>query len=162
MRVAQLRDAKPLLLTDAAKLAHRNYPDTTTASIAWLGYDAPQLDGFTWSATDVMRDDDAKAGAPAYNRFLSGIRVTHESGSPHVTAIGHSYGSLTLGQATQRPGGIPADHVVLVGSPGTGVDKASDLGVGADHVWRGSSPETFRPIRSTSILVRVEIPWSTS
>ncbi|MFH8516506.1 alpha/beta hydrolase [Streptomyces gelaticus] len=124
---------------NVAHTANKMYPDTTTASIVWLGYDAPQLDGFKWSATDVMREDDAKAGAPAYDSFLNGIRATHESGSPHVTAIGHSYGSLTVGQATQQPGGIPADDVVLVGSPGVGVDKASDLGVGAGHVYVGAA-----------------------
>ncbi|WHM40083.1 alpha/beta hydrolase [Streptomyces sp. BPTC-684] len=124
---------------NVATTANKMYPDTTTASVVWLGYDCPQLDGFSWSATDVMSKDDAKAGAPAYDRFLSGIRATHESGSPHVTAIGHSYGSLTVGQATQQPGGIPADDVVLVGSPGVGVDKASDLGVGANHVYIGAA-----------------------
>ncbi|MFF1644733.1 alpha/beta hydrolase [Streptomyces sp. NPDC058240] len=124
---------------NVAHAANKMYPDTTTASIVWLGYDAPQLDGFKWSATDVMREGDAKAGAPAYDSFLNGIRATHESGSPHVTAIGHSYGSLTVGQATQQPGGIPADDVVLVGSPGVGVDKASDLGVGASHVYVGAA-----------------------
>lgn len=124
---------------NVAHAANKMYPDTTTASVVWLGYDAPQLDGFKWSATDVMDDDDAKAGAPAYDSFLNGIRATHESGSPHVTAIGHSYGSLTVGQATQQPDGIPADDVVLVGSPGVGVDKAADLGVGADHVYIGAA-----------------------
>ncbi|WP_329198137.1 alpha/beta hydrolase [Streptomyces sp. NBC_01435] len=124
---------------NVAHAANKMYPDTTTASIVWLGYDAPQLDGFNWSATDVMREGDAKAGAPAYDGFLNGIRATHESGSPHVTAVGHSYGSLTVGQATQQPGGIPADDVVLVGSPGVGVDKASDLGVGASHVYVGAA-----------------------
>ncbi len=124
---------------DVADTANTLHPDTTTASIVWLGYDAPQMNGLEWSSTDVMRDDDAKAGAPAYNDFLHGIRATNESGSPHVTAIGHSYGSLTVGQATQLPGGIPADDVVLVGSPGTGVDHAEDLGVGADHVYVGAA-----------------------
>ncbi|MFF2330734.1 MULTISPECIES: alpha/beta hydrolase [unclassified Streptomyces] len=124
---------------NVAHAANKMYPDTTTASVVWLGYDAPQLDGFKWSATDVMDDGDAKAGAPAYDSFLNGMRATHESGSPHVTAIGHSYGSLTVGQATQQPGGIPADDVVLVGSPGVGVDKAADLGVGADHVYVGAA-----------------------
>jgi hypothetical protein len=123
-------------VANAAKWAD---PSSTTASIVWLGYDAPQMDGFNWAATDVTSEDDAKAGAPAYNSFLNGIRATHEGGSPHVTAIGHSYGSLTVGEATQQPGGLPADDVVLVGSPGVGVDRAADLGVGADHVYVGSA-----------------------
>ncbi|MEU6016703.1 alpha/beta hydrolase [Streptomyces sp. NPDC047515] len=124
---------------NVAHAANKLYPDTTTASIVWLGYDAPQLDGLKWSATDVMGDDNAVAGAPAYASFLRGIRATHESGSPHVTAVGHSYGSLTVGQAAQLPGGIPVDEVVLVGSPGVGVDKAADLGMGADHVYVGAA-----------------------
>lgn len=124
---------------NVARVANGEHDDTTTASIVWLGYDAPQMDGIEWSSTDVMRDDDAKAGAPVYNDFLNGIHATHESGSPHVTAIGHSYGSLTVGQATQLPGGIPADDIVLVGSPGVGVDHAADLGVGADHVYVGAA-----------------------
>ncbi|WP_331445753.1 alpha/beta hydrolase [Streptomyces xanthochromogenes] len=124
---------------NVATAANRSDPSSSTASIVWLGYDAPQLDGISWSATDVTSEDDAKAGAPAYNNFLHGIRATHEDGSPHVTAIGHSYGSLTVGEASQQPGGLPADDVVLVGSPGVGVDRASDLGVGADHVYVGSA-----------------------
>ncbi|NED15978.1 hypothetical protein G3I33_31490 [Streptomyces sp. SID9124] len=124
---------------NVAQMVHKKYPDTSTASIVWLGYDAPQLNDFTWSSTDVTRVGDAEAGAPAYNSFLNGIHATHESGAPHVTAIGHSYGSLTVGRAAQLPGGIPADDVVLVGSPGAGVDRAVDLGVGADHVYVGAA-----------------------
>lgn len=124
---------------NVARVANGEYPGASTASVVWLGYDAPQLEGFQWSSTDVASADDARAGAPAYNDFLNGIRATHESGSPHVTAIGHSYGSLTVGEATQLPGGIPADDVVLVGSPGAGVDHARDLGVGADHVYVGAA-----------------------
>ncbi|MDK0519753.1 alpha/beta hydrolase [Streptomyces sp. ML-6] len=145
---------------NVAHAANKMYPDTTTASIVWLGYDAPQLDGFKWSATDVMREDNAKAGAPAYDSFLNGIRATHESGLPHVTAIGHSYGSLTVGQAAQQPGGIPADDVVLVGSPGVGVDKASDLGVGDGHVYVGAAENDQVSNLPTSNLLEYVAPGS--
>ncbi|MFI0712796.1 alpha/beta hydrolase [Streptomyces inhibens] len=53
-----------------------------------------------------------------------------------------------MGQAAQREGGIPADDIILVGSPGTGAQKAEQLGVGADHVWVGaadSDPVTHAP-----------------
>ncbi|MEU5430651.1 alpha/beta hydrolase [Streptomyces olivoreticuli] len=106
--------------------------DKSTASIVWLGYDAPQ-------SADVMGKGRAEAGAPAYQSFLQGTRATNENPNAHVTAIGHSYGSLTLGTATQRSGGLPVDDIVLVGSPGTGVDKAEDLGVGKDHVYVGAA-----------------------
>lgn len=115
--------------------------NSNPASIVWLGYDAPQLpasdllDNF-----DVMSKDNAKAGAPAYNEFMAGISATNEGQDPHVTAIGHSYGSLTVGLAAQEKGGIPgADDIVLVGSPGTGADSADQLGVGKEHVFVGAA-----------------------
>ncbi|MFI8963725.1 alpha/beta hydrolase [Streptomyces sp. NPDC053493] len=107
--------------------------DPSSASIVWLGYDAPQ-------DIDVMTKEDAQRGAPAYNSFMAGISATNENADPHITAIGHSYGSLTVGQATQQPGGIPgADDIILVGSPGVGVDRAEDLGVGKEHVFVGAA-----------------------
>ncbi|MGW2177076.1 alpha/beta hydrolase [Streptomyces sp. NPDC001732] len=107
--------------------------DPSSSAIVWLGYDAPQ-------SIDVMTVDDAERGAPAYNSFLSGISATNEHADPHVTAIGHSYGSRLVGAATQEAGGIPgADDIILVGSPGVGVDKAEDLGVGKEHVWVGAA-----------------------
>ncbi|WP_240137253.1 alpha/beta hydrolase [Streptomyces sp. MUM 178J] len=116
---------------DTAKGA-REY-DKSSAAIIWLGYDAPQH-------VDVASTGDAERGAPAYNAFMSGISATNGNEDPHFTAIGHSYGSLTVGTAARQSGGIPGvDDVVLVGSPGVGVDKAQDLGVGRDHVFVGAA-----------------------
>ncbi|MCX5387884.1 alpha/beta hydrolase [Streptomyces sp. NBC_00083] len=109
--------------------------DSSSAAIVWLGYDAPQTDN-----ADVMSRGDAEAGAPAYNQFMSGISVTNENADPHITAIGHSYGSLTVGLAAQHRGGIPGvDDIILVGSPGTGAHTADELGVGRDHVYVGAA-----------------------
>ncbi|QIB43213.1 alpha/beta hydrolase [Streptomyces aureoverticillatus] len=124
--------------------------DSSSASIVWLGYDAPQMPASEYlDNLDVMSKDDAKAGAAAYNDFMAGISATNKHDDPHVTAIGHSYGSLTVGQAAQHDGGIPgADDIVLVGSPGTGADRAEDLNVGKDHVFVGASdndPVTMLP-----------------
>ncbi|MDI3390412.1 alpha/beta hydrolase [Streptomyces sp. B-S-A8] len=116
---------------DTAALAQEVNP--SSASIVWLGYDAPQ-------SADVMSAGDAERGAPAYNSFMAGLSATNENSDPHVTAIGHSYGSRTLGAATQQPGGIPgADDIILVGSPATGADHAEELGVGKEHVWVGAA-----------------------
>ncbi|MFB7616573.1 alpha/beta hydrolase [Kitasatospora sp. NPDC056181] len=104
------------------------------ASVFWLGYDAPQLDG-----PSVLTKERAVDGGAAYNQFITGLRASHEGWPAHMTSIGHSYGSLVVGQSTQRPGGLAADDIVLVGSPGVGVDKASKLGVGADHVYVGTA-----------------------
>ncbi|MFI0215184.1 alpha/beta hydrolase [Streptomyces lydicus] len=124
-----------------------------TASIVWLGYDAPQggMDRFSESDLGVAGEERGKQGGAAFGKFLDRIQATHQGERPHVTAIGHSYGSFTVGQAAQREGGIPADDIILVGSPGTGAQKAEQLGVGAGHVWVGASdsdPVTHAPSNS--------------
>ncbi|MGW2176590.1 alpha/beta hydrolase [Streptomyces sp. NPDC001732] len=119
--------------------------DRSSASIAWLGYDAPQT-GFDSNLPqnirnlDVMGTERAGAGATSCNEFMAGISATNDHADPHITAVGHSYGSFTVGQAAQRDGGIPgADDIVLVGSPGTGADHARDPNVGKNHVFVGAA-----------------------
>ncbi|MEU9622341.1 alpha/beta hydrolase [Streptomyces sp. NPDC048155] len=113
--------------------------DPSTASIVWLGYDAPQTpDGLHSLA--VAGTGRAEKGGVAYDDFMGGIVATNQNRDPHITAIGHSYGSRTVGAATQRDGGIPGvDDIILVGSPGVGVDRAVDLGVGSGHVFVGAA-----------------------
>ncbi|MFE3824201.1 alpha/beta hydrolase [Streptomyces sp. NPDC059092] len=129
--------------------------DESSAAIVWLGYDAPQLpaEKLTDNA-DVMFEHNASAGADTYNTFMAGISATNQNADPHVTAIGHSYGSFTVGQAAQQSGGIPgADDIVLLGSPGTGADSAKGLGVGQGHVYVGAAdndPVTMMPSRDES------------
>ncbi|WP_335932181.1 alpha/beta hydrolase [Streptomyces sp. PTD5-9] len=123
--------------------------DPSSASIVWLGYDAPQ-------SVDVMGTGDAKKGAPSYNHFMAGLEATNEHSDPHLTAIGHSYGSLTVGTAAKQAGGIPgADDIILLGSPGVGVDNAQDLGVGKKHVFVGSAendPVTHLPTKEEAFF----------
>lgn len=128
---------------DTAKGAQRY--DSSSAAIVWLGYDAPGIAG-------VGSTTSADNGAPAYSNFMDGIGATNENKDPHITAIGHSYGSLTVGTAAKQGGGIPdTDDIILLGSPGVGVDKASDLNVGKGHVFVGSAgndPVTWLPSKA--------------
>ncbi|GGP47912.1 alpha/beta hydrolase [Streptomyces calvus] len=126
---------------DTALGAAEADPHNSTASIVWLGYDAPQLSPQDLAAnTDVMRKENAEAGAVSYNAFMAGISATNENTDPHITAIGHSYGSLTVGLAAQERGGVPgADDIILVGSPGTGAKTANELNVGEGHVYVGAA-----------------------
>ncbi|WP_031507853.1 alpha/beta hydrolase [Streptomyces megasporus] len=124
--------------------------DPSSASIVWLGYDAPQLPADRpLDNLDVMHKDHAAAGAPAYNSFMDGLAATNRHADPHLVAIGHSYGSLTVGLAAQERGGIPGvDDIILLGSPGVDAQKADELGVGKDHVYVGSAdndPVTMLP-----------------
>ena len=123
--------------------AQKDHPGASVASVFWLGYDAPQLGGGKdgiHHALDVADVGNAKDGAAAYARFLNGIRATNATGfQQHVTALGHSYGSLLVGKAAQLPGGIPADDIVFVGSPGVDAGNASDLSINPAHVWAGAA-----------------------
>lgn len=111
----------------------------SAAAITWLGYDAPQSpDG--WGTFAVAGGGRAEDGGRSFSGFMGGLAATNEHANPHMTAIGHSYGSRTVGAATQQAGGIPGvDDIVFVGSPGVGVDSADDLGVGRGHVFVGAA-----------------------
>lgn len=115
--------------------------NSSTASMVWLGYDAPQLAmNDPVGSLDVAGERTAQLGAVEYSQFMTGLSVTNQHEDPHVTAIGHSYGSLAVGLAAQERGGIPGvDDIILVGSPGTGAQSADELGVGREHVFVGAA-----------------------
>jgi hypothetical protein len=112
--------------------AHNADPNQSTSAIAWMNYNAPAtVPGALWSAP-------AQAGAPVLDSFQQGLYATHNPGDPmHTTVIGHSYGTTVVGEATQAPGGLRADDVVLAASPGINVDNAAAMHVpgGTAHVW---------------------------
>ncbi|MFE0003162.1 alpha/beta hydrolase [[Kitasatospora] papulosa] len=126
---------------DTAIGAAEMSPDSPTASMVWLGYDAPQIDfNDVAGSFDVAGEGAARLGASRYNEFMAGLSATNEHEDPHMTAIGHSYGSLTVGLAARERGAIPgADDIILVGSPGTGARSADELGVGREHVFVGAA-----------------------
>jgi predicted esterase len=100
------------------------------STIAWLGYDTP---GFGNAASYAPADQ----GAPALSQFVDGVRQAQSDAgvnNGHVTAIGHSYGSVVVGEAAKH-GGLHVDDIAVAGSPGMHVDNASQLHVGAGHVW---------------------------
>ncbi|MFI1098585.1 alpha/beta hydrolase [Streptomyces sp. NPDC020917] len=101
----------------------------TTASMVWLGYDAPQ------TIPEAASGKFADAGGPALADYVNSLALTHE-GASHVTVIGHSYGSTLVGDAAAQFG-MHADDVVAVGSPGLTVAHASDLHMDPNHVWAG-------------------------
>jgi Alpha/beta hydrolase len=103
-------------------------PAERTATVLWLGYDAPDF------IHEAARATQAHDAGQALHRFQEGLRATHEGPPAHQAVLGHSYGSLVVG-ATARDYGLPADSLVFVGSPGVGVDHAAELGVSPSQVW---------------------------
>ncbi|OZF39813.1 hypothetical protein CH294_06225 [Rhodococcus sp. 14-2483-1-1] len=94
----------------------------TVASVAYMGYEAPQKVG-------VLSDDMAQTGGSRLASFLDGIDASR-SDDPHLTAVGHSYGSLTTGFALQDGTGV--DDAVFMGSPGVGTDNLGALHITGD------------------------------
>ncbi|MFD1919529.1 alpha/beta hydrolase [Streptomyces beijiangensis] len=106
-------------------------PRESTAVVSWLGYDAPEVDG------SMVTPGRTEGGAGDLRAFTHGLRESHQGEPTHMTVLGHSYGSTLVGAAAANDGGIGADDVVVVGSPGMTVDHASDLNMDTGHVWAG-------------------------
>lgn len=122
------RDRFSGLLADAQRLQHRAAIELgdrgDVAVVAWLGYDAPAGLDRPWSIDEVLDDDAAVAGAGALRAFLDAAAIRDDA---VVSLVGHSYGSLVAALAARGRGDI--DRLVVLGSPGLGVDRATDLGL---------------------------------
>ncbi|RDI56002.1 alpha/beta hydrolase [Nocardia mexicana] len=95
--------------------------DEKVSTIAWFGYDPPQgsFDDPKLDTLNVMWEGRAQEGAKPLADFYNGLDVASTDNDPHITALGHSYGSLTTSLALQeKAGGV--DDVVFYGSPGLG------------------------------------------
>jgi len=108
-------------------------PDARNATIAWLGYDAPE-----WGVP-VTQPDNARAGGEFLVSDVDGYRAAAEAagGNPHVSVLGHSYGSVAVGYAGMS--GLAADDVAFLGSPGVGASSVDQLSSGPGHVWAGAT-----------------------
>lgn len=108
-------------------------PPQTAAAVTWLDYQAPQLD---WSLLDpdrtVVFGTAARAGADRLAPFLDGLDVARAH-DPHLSVLGHSYGSLTAAAALQNDTGV--EDFVALGSPGLGTHSVGDLGLPVGHVF---------------------------
>ena len=104
------------------------------ATIQWLGYDAPG-----WAPGEVDNPAQAREGGANLVADVNGYRAAAEAAgnNPHVTVIGHSYGSTTVGYAGMN--GLAADDIAFVGSPGVGASNVNQLSAGPGHVYVGAT-----------------------
>lgn len=91
----------------------------STSVITWVGYEAPQ------TLPDAASTGYADKAEPALRNFQDGLGAAHR-GPMNTTVIGHSYGTTVVGQ-TSRDLGLPANNLVMVASPGVGVEHANQL-----------------------------------
>ncbi|MEW2490249.1 alpha/beta hydrolase [Streptomyces sp. NPDC048411] len=113
--------------------AERQDPAHSTASIVWLGYDAPQA-----IATDATETKWADKAEEPLGNFLQGIEEANHR-DVNQTLLGHSYGSLVAGQTMRSHLDLPVDNAIMVGSPGVGVDHAKDLNIAPDRVFAATA-----------------------
>ncbi|GGX17485.1 alpha/beta hydrolase [Streptomyces noursei] len=111
--------------------------DAKTSMIFWLGYDAPEIPGSQAGNLDVAGTGRAEGAAPDLRHFTHGLRASHEGAPANLTVLGHSYGSTVVGAGASGGGGLDADNIAVVGSPGMTVDRATELNIDPDHVYVG-------------------------
>jgi hypothetical protein len=131
-----------------------------TAAVAWYGYDAPQAHEVADPDRSVLGRAPADEGAPRLASFLDGLDAARPGREAHVTAIGHSYGSVVTAAAVAPGGAEGVDDVVSLGSPGVGavpgrppghawvVEAAGDPV--ADTAWFGPDPNRMPGVTGLS------------
>lgn len=102
----------------------------TVAVVLWLGYDTPDLT-FPRLISEGARSAKAKAGARELVKDVAFLRSVNPNG--RLTVIGHSYGSVVLGQAMLL--GLDVRDAVALGSPGMGVRNRRDLKSPGVTLW---------------------------
>ncbi|MCI4044023.1 alpha/beta hydrolase [Streptomyces sp. TRM75563] len=110
-----------------ARALHRELGEGA-AVVAWLGYRSPAT--VSPAALTTGRADRA---APALRALVDGLHAVRPAA--RISLLCHSYGSVICARAAS---GIPADALVLYGSPGVGFEDARSLRTGA-RVWAGRS-----------------------
>ncbi|MGY1751976.1 alpha/beta hydrolase [Blastococcus sp. SYSU D01042] len=127
---------------DLAAAARGAEPGLAVAAVAWLGYRTPH------TPRSVLTRSAAARGGAALDDALDGLVAARgEAGAPRsrTTVVGHSYGTVVIDEAADRPGRLAADAVVLLGSPGMEGDadaleaaEVHDAAAPADPVsWAG-------------------------
>lgn len=120
-----------------------------TATIVWLGYDAPD------SLMAASQSSYARSGAEALGGFIDGLQEASTTPDARHTVIGHSYGAAVVGTADALGGrGLAVDDVVALGSAGMGyeaagqrqgwfdsprIDSIGEMHIDKEHFWAGAT-----------------------
>lgn len=135
-----VNDTDDLRLHAQDELDREGRSGETVATVTWLGYEPPKTDDSS-TYLDIVTGDEAEDGGQKLAKFYNGIDAARPT-DPHMTALGHSYGSLTTGIAL-RDNMTGVDDAGFFGSPGIGVDSASELKVPEGHTFAWEAREDF-------------------
>lgn len=92
---------------------------TGGAAVLWLGYPAPA------TVPAALAREPARVAGAELRAFQH--ELTRRFPEQRRVVVGWSYGSVVAGAASRSNGGLYADDLALIGSPGAGVDSAADL-----------------------------------
>ncbi|ANN15681.1 hypothetical protein SD37_08435 [Amycolatopsis orientalis] len=127
----------------------------SVATITWIGYEPSTLDDPA-SLVGLATAENVDVGGDKLAKFDQGINASRPT-DPHLTALGHSQGSIVTGISLTHAG-TGVDDAVVFGSPGVanhfGTDNtAHDLKVPDGHAYNITAegdavaryvPETWR------------------
>jgi Alpha/beta hydrolase len=99
-------------------------PGETVAVVMWLGYRSDRLT----ELYDASSNGHAQAGGITLRQDVAAVAGTGTKAT--ITVVAHSYGTAVVGQA--MTGGLDADRVVVLGSPG--MDAQNRAALGSAHV----------------------------
>lgn len=102
--------------------------EASVAVVVAMGYDAPN------NIPAAAFSSYADHGGPELAAILDSMGLSNDR---HVTLVGHSYGSYVATEAMSHLDHLRVDDLVLVGSPGVGVDSVTEIPIDPGHVWVG-------------------------
>lgn len=144
-------DVKELQDNALRELRRNDRDGETVAAVTWLNYEPPATNE---NPQDALGAGKAEEGAARLSSFLNGIDASRAD-DPHLTALGHSYGSLTTG-ITVRDHATGVDEVAVFGSPGLGVDDTTRLQAPQGHIYNLKADDD--PVAFTGTITKMMIP----
>jgi len=105
--------------------------DSTVAAVAWIGYHTPNL-------TNIGSMDNAYEAEDSLASTIKGLQTLRATDAPYICVVAHSYGS-TAALMALTDYDFEVDSLVVVGSPGSPAQAASDLHVRAGQVYVGEA-----------------------
>ncbi|WP_141629934.1 alpha/beta hydrolase [Salinibacterium sp. PAMC 21357] len=112
----------------------------SVATVAWIGYDTPNL-------TNVGAIDNADQGRDTLAAAILGLQAERGNDQPYISIVAHSYGTTAAMMALSEYD-FEIDALALVGSPGSPAESVADLHVRDGNVFVGEA--AWDPIPNSS------------
>lgn len=139
--VAGVGSSDPAVLPVHLDRARTVAAATGGSAVLWLGYRAPA------QVSHALAQEPARAAGAELQLFQR--ELTRRFPGQRRIVVGHSYGSVVAGKAASAGGGLYADDLVLIGSPGAGVSSAGELTLLGDRPQIHAMTNPSDPIRMT-------------